>query len=134
MNSTLRARTRIFIHAAEGTVTMHSMAFFAFRMGMPQRLREMASDDVEEAERKMAVHVQKDLDWLERELETSTGAFLVGDTVTAADIMLYISALFTLKFELGTKGRTWPAVEAWLKRCEDTESYKRAVEKSGFHM
>lgn len=130
----LRARTHIFIHAAEGTLASHAMAFSAFRMGMPQQLRDSAPHAVANSESKMAVHVQKDLDWLERKLGTSTGAFFVGDNVTAADIMLHISVSLTLKYELGTQGKSWPKLEAWLGRCEETNSCKRAVERSGFHL
>lgn len=71
------------------------------------------------------------MDYLEAQLGKSTGKFLVGDKVTVADCMMLFSAQFILARELGTKGRKWEKVEKWIADCEETESYKRAVEKTG---
>lgn len=79
----------------------------------------------------IAVNLQKDMDWLEKELGASTGMFLVGNQVTAADVMMLFSVQFCLERKLGTEGKRWRLVEEWRERCENTESYKRAVEKSG---
>lgn len=80
----------------------------------------------------MSVNVQKDFDWLENELKLSGTKFLVGETVTAADCMMHFSVQFILARELGTKGKKWERVEQWVKDCEATKGYKRAVEKSGY--
>jgi glutathione S-transferase len=128
-----RARTEIFMHAAEGTLMLHAYTFFSFRSNIPKALQEAYPEAVSEAETKLSANVQKDLDWLEVELAQAGGGFLVGDTVTAADIMMMFSAQITFIVKAGTQGKTWPGVEAWIKRCEETASYKRAVEKSGFH-
>jgi glutathione S-transferase len=129
----LRARTQIFTHAAEGTVMLHVMSFYRFHSGIPAELRATAPDAVAAAEAKLAASVKKDFDWLERELAGS-GAFLVGDQLTAADISMHLSVRFPLRFKFGTEGGSWPNVEAWLTRCEETESYKRAVAKTGFEV
>jgi glutathione S-transferase len=34
----------------------------------------------------------------------------------------------------GRKVGEWPKVEQWLKDCGNTESWKRAVEKTGYEM
>jgi len=51
--------------------------------------------------------------------------------LTAADMMMLFSVQFILARELGTKGKSWKKVNEWVERCEATESYKKAVEKSG---
>jgi glutathione S-transferase len=127
-----RARAQIFLHAAEGTLAMHAIANFYFRIFMPQQFRESAADVVAAAEAKMATTVAKDMDWLERELAQSTGPFLVGDTLTVADIMVLFVIQLTYKFKFGGEGKSWPKIEAWVKTCEESASYKRAVERSGF--
>jgi glutathione S-transferase len=129
----LRARTQIFIHAAEGTAMLHVVSFQRFRSGIPAELRAAAPDAVAATEAKLVESVKKDLDWLERELAGS-GAFLVGDQLTAADISMHLSVRFPLLLIFGTEGGSWPNVEAWLTRCEETESYKRAVAKTGFEV
>jgi glutathione S-transferase len=79
----------------------------------------------------MSTNVCKDMDYLEAELGKSSGKFLVGDQVTVADCMMLFSAQFILARELGTKGKKWEKVEKWIADCEGTESYKRAVERTG---
>lgn len=127
----LRSRTQTFIHAAEGTFMLHGLAILYFRWQLPQAAKDAAPAAIAEAEEKMSVNVHKDMDWLEGELAKSTGNFLVGDSLTAADIMVLFSVQFILARELGTKGKSWSKIDAWVKRCESTESYKRAVQKSG---
>jgi glutathione S-transferase len=127
-----RARTQIFLHAAEGTLALHAIAAFYFRIFMPAQFRESSADVVAAAEARLAATVAKDMDWLERELAESTGPFLVGAALTAADIMVLFVVQLVYKFKFGGEGKAWRKVEAWVKACEDTPSYKRAVERSGF--
>ena len=89
------------------------------------------NDILPELEKKLSVNVQMDLDWLESELQSSSGKFLVGDHITAADTMMGFSARFILTRKLGTGDRQWPAIEAWLQNIESQASYKKAVEKTG---
>lgn len=88
----------------------------------------------------------KDLDYLESHLQKQQeeeegeggGRFIMGGkNITAADIMMQFSVRFILMRELGTKGvekGRWERVERWLELCEGTESYKRAVERTGFRL
>lgn len=71
------------------------------------------------------------MDFLENELAKSGGKFLVGDSVTVADCMMLFSAQFILARQLGVQGKKWEKINQWVKDCENTESYKRAVEKTG---
>ena len=84
----------------------------------------------------MSPNVRKDMDWLEAELKFSSsgGKYLVGDHITAADIMMHFSIQFIYARRLGIQGGSWPLVEKWLKGLEQTESYKRAVEKTGYSL
>lgn len=79
----------------------------------------------------MSKNIINDMDFLEAALKNSGGKWIMGDKLTAADFMMHFSATFVLARELGVKGRSYPETERWLKDCEGTESYKRAVEKTG---
>jgi glutathione S-transferase len=78
----------------------------------------------------MSANVQNDLSWLETELSLSPG-FLCGDHVTAADVMMRFSLEFIIAMKLGTQGKEYPSINKWMEACEDRESYKRAVKKTG---
>lgn len=91
----------------------------------------MPAGAVEAMEKSMSANVQNDLSWLETELSLSTGKFLCGDHVTAADIMMQFSAEFIFAGELGTQGREFPNIKKWLEACGEEEAYKRAVKKTG---
>ncbi|KAI5199371.1 benzoate 4-monooxygenase cytochrome-like protein P450 [Aureobasidium subglaciale] len=124
------AATRVqclrWVHAAEATYALHGLAILYTRwFGADNKA---AADKIEEG---MSVNVCKDMDFLENELGKSQGKFLVGDDVTVADCMMLFSAQFILARQLGTKGKKWEKVDKWIADCEETESYKRAVEKTG---
>ena len=78
--------------------------------------------------------MQNDLDWLETELSFSSGRFLCGETITAADTMMQFSIDFILVTKLGTQGRTWPTIEKWLEACKESKSYQEAVKKTGYEL
>ena len=85
-------------------------------------------------EESMSVNVQKDLDWLEDELEKGNGKYLAGEHVTAADTMMAFSIQFifarSLGVKLGQEGK-WKRVGEWLKSCEERPAYRAAVHKTG---
>lgn len=115
-----------WLHASEATYALHALAILYTRW--------FGADNpsaAEKIEQGMSTNVCKDMDYLEAELGKSTGKFLVGDQVTVADCMMLFSAQFILARELGTKGKKWEKVEKWIADCEETESYKRAVERTG---
>jgi glutathione S-transferase len=121
-----RILCRRWMHAAEATYALHGLAILYtrwFGSNTPSAALEI--------EKAMSTNVIKDMDFLEAELQKSTGRFLIGDQVTAADCMMMFSAQFILTRKLGTEGKKWEGVERWIKECEATESYKRAVEKTG---
>lgn len=78
-----------------------------------------------------AVNVCRDLDWLEKELEGKK--FIAGENVTAADTMCIFSVQFIFAGDLtvGRKIAEWKNIKSWVERCEGTETWKRAVEKTG---
>lgn len=126
-----RNRVRSFIHAAEGTFMVHALAIMYARWFAPPSI---SSSDLKQLEEGMAVNVGKDLDWLESELQGRK--FLAGDMLTAADTVVLFSLLLIFKRDLcaGRGVVEWPAVRVWMERCESTESWRRAVEKTGFEM
>lgn len=121
----------MWIHSSEATFALHGLAVLYARWNFPKSLSESNPSALTDMESGIAVNVQKDLDWLEKELGASTGMFLVGNQVTAADVMMLFSVQFILERKLGTEGKSWKKVDEWRERCEGTETYKRAIEKSG---
>ena len=73
-----------------------------------------------------------DLNWLESELVGKQ--YLVGNAVTAADIIMgfSIESIFTMK--LGTEGGDWPNARKWLEGLQKTEGYRKAAEKTGYSL
>lgn len=128
----IRSTVRQWIHAAEGTFMVHSLAILYARW----MISEPAKSDgtLDKLEQGMSVNIQKDLDWLETELERSKGTFLAGEKATAADTMVAFSIQFIFARGLGLKsgqqGR-WKRIHEWLKLCEEREAYKAAVQKTG---
>ncbi|KAF2226809.1 glutathione S-transferase [Elsinoe ampelina] len=115
-----------WIHAAEATFALHALPVLYVKWFSGDH-KEAADTIIE----KMSINIQKDLDLLESELGKSSGKFLMGDKVTVADCMMQFSAVFILDRQLGTGGKQWPRVQEWIKACEDTETYKAAVKKTG---
>lgn len=127
MGDPARYKVLQWIHASEATYALHGLACLYARWfqvgGEPEKTVEGLSKNV-----------VRDFDYLEAELGKSGGKFLLGDSLTAADIMMHFSARFILLRELGTQGKTWPKVNRWLDECEATESYQAAVKKTGHEL
>lgn len=113
-----------WVHASEATYMLHGLAVLYAKWNQKD-------GDVQQTIAGMSKNVINDLNLLETTLEKSKGKFLLGDKLTAADIMMHFSARFMLIRELGTMGKTWPKINEWLDECENTPSYKKAVEKTG---
>ncbi|KAF2094717.1 hypothetical protein NA57DRAFT_45755 [Rhizodiscina lignyota] len=124
---------QMWTHAAEGTFLLHSLAI-AYAVGnTPSSVSDEAKGEMVKG---MSVAVQNDLDWLEKELGDEGTGWLAGKDLTAADVMVHFSAQFIFARDLGTKGvdkgSRWKNITGWLQRCEGSESYKRAVQKTGY--
>ncbi|KAH9862545.1 hypothetical protein IAQ61_009962 [Plenodomus lingam] len=118
-----RTQVRVWMSASEGTFLIHALAIMYGSGAAPD-----AADKISKG---LSPQVHRDFDWLESELKKGGGKYLVGDHLTAADTMMGFSVAFILKMGLGTSGKKWPAVEAWLANIESTEAYQRAVNKTG---
>lgn len=128
-----RTNVQQWIHAAEGTFLLHALAITYARWFSPKRAQE--NGDMEELDQSLSTNVQKDLDWLNKELEDSKSGFLVGETLTAADIMVHFSIQFIFARGLGVKGvdmKRWKNVANWVERCEKSDGYQKAVNKTGY--
>jgi glutathione S-transferase len=79
----------------------------------------------------MSANVLNDMSWLETELSLSPGKFLCGEHVSAADAMMQLTVEFIIARDLGIQGKEYPNINKWLDACKDTESYQRAVKKTG---
>jgi glutathione S-transferase len=82
----------------------------------------------------LAGNVRRGLDWLDQELLGRK--FLVKEEVTSADTMMLFDIQFIFAKDLCGRRRIsdWRNVEKWVRTCEGTESYKRAVEKTGYQL
>lgn len=127
-----RAKVREWIAAAEGTFMIHGLAVLYARWQMPEAGR--TPEILGEIEKKLSTNVHKDFDWLESELEKGNGKYLVGEGLTAADLMMGFSVQFIFTRNLGTQGGKWPRVEAWVAGLEKGEGYKKAVERTGYKL
>jgi glutathione S-transferase len=128
----------MWIHASEATFLLHAVAITYMRSSLPQSSLKH-SDYGDRMEASLSVNVLKDLDWLESELAKNNGGYLVGKTLTAADVMMHYSIQFIFGKRLGMKkldpaerkGR-WTNISAWFEKCEGSNGYKDAVKKTGY--
>jgi len=113
-----------WVHAAEATYALHGLAVLYIRWFQKE-------GDVAKSEEGAGVNVQKDLDYLQAELEKSNGKFLFGNEVTAADVMMEFTADFVFARELGTKGKKWEKIDQYIKDCQQVPSWQKAMKKTG---
>ncbi|KAF1913458.1 glutathione S-transferase [Ampelomyces quisqualis] len=125
-----RVKVRQWVHAAEATFALHALAILYARWN----IKDAPEGTVEAAEKTMSANVHNDMSWLETELSLSTGQFLCGEYVTAADIMMQFSADFIIARELGIKGKEYPNTNKWLEACKNTDGYRRAVQRTGHRL
>jgi glutathione S-transferase len=119
----MRSQVRVWMSASEGTFLTHALAIMYGSGAAPESAGKLEDG--------LAPQVYRDFDWLGSELKKGSGKFLVGDHLTVADTMMGFTIAFILKIGLGTKGKEWPAVSAWLTNVESTPTYQQAVKKTG---
>ncbi|GAM90248.1 hypothetical protein ANO11243_082900 [Dothideomycetidae sp. 11243] len=123
-----RFQTLRWVHAAEGLYMLH---------GIPVIYVRWFAGEHEDAKKAMIQGLNKNINanltQLDEELNKSTGKFLMGDKLSIADIMMHFSVQFLLARGINA-GKEWPRLERWLKDCGSMESYKRAVEKTGYDL
>ena len=112
---------------------LHALAIMYARSKMPDANGSNAPV-LAALEEGMSKNVHDALDWLESELGKNQGKFLFGDTVTAADCILYNSIEYIMVKQLGTRGKKWERIEQYLVDCPATATYRKAVEKTGYHL
>jgi glutathione S-transferase len=88
----------------------------------------------------MATNVQKDLDFYESTIAANKekygpqdGLYLANGRFSAADIANAFSAEYVLTKAIGTEGKKWPNIEAWLKLIEARPGYKETKKVAGLH-
>ncbi|KAF7198385.1 Glutathione S-transferase 3 [Pseudocercospora fuligena] len=116
-----------WVHTSEGMFALHGLACLYAKWFQQD-------GDVQKTQEGMSKNVIKDFDYLQAELEKSSGKFLLGDKLTVADVMMHFSARFIILRELGTMGKRWPKVEEWLDLCEAQPAYQAAVKKTGHQL
>lgn len=112
------------MHASEATFLLHAISILYARWNQKD-------GDVAKTEEGLSRNVIKDMNFLESELQKRGTKFLCGNHVTAADTMMGFTIAFVILRQLGTQGKRWPAIEAWIKNCEESDTYKKAVERTG---
>ncbi|EME79658.1 uncharacterized protein MYCFIDRAFT_142152 [Pseudocercospora fijiensis CIRAD86] len=116
-----------WVHASEGMFLLHGLACLYAKWFQQD-------GDVQKTQEGMSKNLIKDMDYLQSELEKSSGKFLLGDKLTVADVMMHFSARFIIVRELGTMGNRWPKIEEWLDLCEAQPAYQAAVKKTGHQL
>jgi glutathione S-transferase len=132
---TQRARVREWIAASEGTFMMHAIAIMYARARLPQTHK----DAWPEMNKVMSGNIHNALNWLDGHLKPiheKGGKYLVGPTLTAADINMLFGLQLIYDRKLGLEGteQRWEHVERWMRDMQEEESWKRAVEKTEFKM
>ncbi|PWZ03818.1 glutathione S-transferase [Testicularia cyperi] len=99
-------------------------------------------------EKNMSANIHNNLDHLERTLSSNLeqygptngpdAAFLVGDSITAADILTAFTAEYTFGMDtaissLGKKKEDWPNTVNWLKALAQRPAYQRVKAKGAIH-
>lgn len=113
-----------WVHAAEAMWALHGIAILYVRWFQKD-------GDVAKTEQGLSKNIINDMDYLEEHLSKGNGKFLVGNAVSAADCMMAFSAAFILARELGVKPASYPRSQQYVQDCEATETYKKAVQKTG---
>lgn len=116
-----------WVHAAEASLIMHAVPI------LYSRWHQVGGDFIQ-TEDAMSHHVIQDLDFLEGTLSASTGRYLLGGSLTAADFNVHWSVDVILAWELGIRGKSWPKLEQYVKDCYATESYQVAVRRTGYRL
>lgn len=131
-----RAKVREFVHLAEGTFMVHAYPAFVTKR-LPGNL--MASKDIHDFRVITTRKVYQDLDWLEGYIAAAKTAYLVGDHLTAADIMMGFSILSILDRvikdgELAEDGekKEYPSIQRWVDGLVQRKAVKVAFKKTGF--
>jgi glutathione S-transferase len=130
-----RAKVREFMHLAEGTFMVHSYpAFVTSRL--PGNLKE--SKDIHDFRIITTKKVYQDLDWLEEYLAEAKTTYLVGDHLTAADIMMGLSVQSILdrvirggKLAEDGKEKEYPSIHKWVDSLLGRKALKMAFKKTG---
>ena len=130
---------REFTHAAEATFLIHALAVLYARLSIPEPAKSDGTLDA--LEKGLGKNVHNDLDWLEGELAGTEGGsrYLVGEALTAADIMVAFSIEFMFARGLGLRGLEgvegkWKKVRTWLGAMQREEGYRRAVSRTGYKL
>ena len=128
-----RQKVLEFIHASEATIMLHCLAILYLRASAPAATSPPSSSTIDQMACALATNVRRDLDWLESELGKNGGEYLAGE-FSAADTMMIFGILFIFKRDLtcGKELSEWENLNKWVERCTSRESWKKAVEKTGF--
>lgn len=121
------AQVRAWFSYSEGTLLTHAIPITYCRWMMP----EEGKSALPELEQRLGNNVRLDLQYIEDSLAKNPSGFLVGDTLTLADIQLGFSVMFVLVRGLGAK---WaeadlPHSKKWIKMLLARDACKRAIEQ-----
>jgi glutathione S-transferase len=125
-----RARVREWMAASEGTFMMHGIAIMYARARLPQGHKDPWPE---------MGNIHNALNWLDGHLKTiheKGGRYLVGESLTAADVNMLFGLQLIYDRKLGLEGneQRWEHVERWMNDMQDEHSWKRCVQKTKFKM
>ena len=116
---------------------IHALAVLYARLSISDEAK--SDGTLDKLEIGLSKNVHNDLNWLESELERTGGRYLVGSSLTAADIMVAFSIEFMFARSLGLKNQPetqgkWQGVRTWLSNMHKEEGYRKAVQKTGYKL
>lgn len=127
-----RADVRMWVHASEGQFLLHALAITYARWGATAEVQQNGLEQMQEF---MSINVKRDLRWLEETLSKGSGRYIVGDSISLADIMMGFSVDFIFTRKLGVQDYAeFPKIKTWLDGLLARDAYKAAVEKTGFSL
>lgn len=88
-------------------------------------------DALPELEKKLSGNVLNDLNYIEETLARNKSGFLVGKTLSLADVMLAFSVHFVLVRGLGARwdDKSYPGTKDWIRRLRKREAWQVAVKQ-----
>ena len=122
---------------AEGTFSLHATPLMYARRALPANITDKENELLNTITTRVTSKCREDLDWLETQLKAQQeqgSKFLVGNGLTAADVMMGLSVGLVLErvTAVNERGERHKSIESWIGGLRGQEGFKRAMERLDF--